>query len=177
MPSIFTHAVVPLMLGAAAGRKQISPRLLIAGAIAAMLADADTIGFLLHIPYASEFGHRGAAHSLAFALLLALIAALCHRQLDTTKWRAAAFVGLAAASHPVLDAFTNAGLGVALWWPFSDARWFAPYHPIIASPIGVRFFSARGWQVMQSELLWVWLPTAIAALLILLWRRMETRRL
>ncbi len=34
-----------------------------------------------------------------------------------------------------------------------------------------RFFSERGWRVLQSELLWVWLPTLGLALLIWLWRR------
>ncbi|MGA3956309.1 metal-dependent hydrolase [Ralstonia nicotianae] len=41
MPSIITHAAVPLMLGAAAGRRCVNGRLLIAGAVAAMLPDAD----------------------------------------------------------------------------------------------------------------------------------------
>ncbi|MCL2524125.1 MAG: metal-dependent hydrolase [Betaproteobacteria bacterium] len=175
MPTIFTHAAVPLMLGAVAGRRRISGRLLAAGAIAAMLPDADAIGFVLHVPYAAAFGHRGATHSLLFALLLAALAALCHRPLRTTPWRGAFFVGLAALSHPLLDACTNGGLGVELWWPFSEQRWFAPFRPIIASPLGPRFFSARGWQVMQSEFLWIWLPAAVLAAFIAVWRLIRWR--
>ena len=31
---------------------------------------------------------------------------------------------------------------------------------IEVSPIGAAFFSVRGWWVLQSELLWVWVPAA-----------------
>lgn len=175
MPTIFTHAVAPLLLGGAAGRRAINHRLLAAGAIAAMLPDADVLAFKLHVAYADNFGHRGATHSLAFALLLGLVAAIGHRRLNSTPWRSGGFVGLAALSHPLLDACTNDGLGVALWWPFSDVRWFAPFHPISVSPIGVHFFSERGWQVMASELRWVWMPTVIIAAAIAAWRRTSKR--
>lgn len=170
MPTILTHAVVPLMLGGAAGRRVISHRLLAAGAIAAMLPDADVLAFKLHVAYADSFGHRGATHSIAFALVLALAAAIGHRRLNSTPWRSGGFVGLAALSHPLLDACTDGGLGVALWWPFSHARWFAPFHPIAVSPIGARFFGERGWHALASELCWVWLPTAIVAACIAGWR-------
>lgn len=176
MPTLFTHAAVPLMLGVAAGPRRVSGRLLAAGGIAAMLADTDVIAFRLGIPYASAFGHRGALHSVAFALMLGLLAALGHQQLHSSPWRSLGFVGLAALSHPLLDACTDGGLGVALWWPFSDQRWFAPFRPIAVSPIGRRFFSTQGWTVMTSELLWVWLPTAMLALAIACRRRSPTSR-
>lgn len=175
MTTIFTHAAVPLMLGAALRRRTIGGRLLAAGAIAAMLPDADVLAFRLHIPYANAFGHRGATHSIAFAALLAMVAALSHRWLGSTKRVAALFIGLSTLSHPLLDACTDGGLGVALAWPFTDARWFAPFHPIAVSPIGARFFSERGLQVIASELCWVWLPTAVVAAGIALWQRASKR--
>lgn len=175
MTTVFTHAIVPLMLGAAAGRKRISTPLLVAGAVVAMLPDLDVLAFYLHIPYANAFGHRGATHSIAFAVALGLLAAWTHRRLDSTPQRAGWFVGLAALSHPLLDACTNGGLGVALWWPFSDARWFAPFHPIAVSPIGARFFSERGWHVIASEACWVWLPVAMLATCLLIVRRASIR--
>ncbi|WP_032968612.1 metal-dependent hydrolase, partial [Stenotrophomonas maltophilia] len=76
MPSIITHAAVPLALWCAADRGRIPPRLLVAGVIAAMLPDADVLAFALHIPYADAFGHRGASHSLLFACVLATLAAV-----------------------------------------------------------------------------------------------------
>jgi len=171
MPTIITHAAVPLLLGAAAGKRAISPRLLAAGAIAAMLPDADVLAFKFGVAYADTFGHRGATHSIGMALALGAIAALARRPLRTTAWRAFLFVGLAALSHPLLDALTDGGLGVALAWPFSSERFFFPWRPIAVSPIGARFFSARGLAVLGSELQWVWLPCALAALAVWLARR------
>ncbi|WP_439889653.1 metal-dependent hydrolase [Ralstonia sp. 25C] len=172
MPSIITHAAVPLMLGAAAGRRRISGRLLLAGAVAAMLPDLDVAAFKLGIRYQDVFGHRGATHSIVFALALAISAALAHRWLNTSAWRSAIFVGLAALSHPLLDACTNGGMGVALLWPFSEHRWFFPFRPIAVSPLGVsRFMGSRGLTGMASELCWVWLATALFSLTFLLGRR------
>ncbi len=176
MPTIFSHAAVPLLLGAAAGRRRISRPLLAAGAVAAILPDADVLSFRLGIPYADAFGHRGACHSIAFALLVAVLAAACHRPLRSTPWRALLFVGLAALSHPLLDAMTDGGLGVALAWPLDAHRYFLPWRPIRVSPIGAGFFSARGWPVLASELRWVWLPSALLALPIYLWRRRRDAR-
>ena len=164
MPSIFTHAAVPLALWCAADRGRISRPLLAAGVVAAMLPDADVLAFALHIPYADSFGHRGASHSLLFALLLAAIAALLHRRLRATAVQAAAFVGISAVSHPLLDAFTSGGLGVALGWPWSGERLFAPWRPIRVSPFAPQFFSARGLATVLSELRWVWLPLAAAVI-------------
>lgn len=171
MPSIFTHAAVPLALWAASERGRVSPRLLGAGVIAAMLPDADVLGLLLHVPYADNFGHRGATHSLLFAGLCAALAALCHRPLRAGVAQAAAWIFVCVASHPLLDAMTNGGLGVALAWPWQDTRWFAPWRPIQVSPIGARFFSARGWATLASELRWVWLPLAVGAVA---WRLIQS---
>jgi len=171
MPTIITHAAVPLLFGTALGKRTIPPRLLAAGAIAAMLPDADVLAFKFGVAYADTFGHRGATHSIGMALALGTVAALLHRPLRTTAWRAFLFVGLAALSHPLLDALTDGGLGVALAWPFSSERVFFPWRPIAVSPIGARFFSARGLDVLLSELSWVWLPCALAAFAVWLARR------
>ncbi|AYZ68804.1 TPA: metal-dependent hydrolase [Stenotrophomonas maltophilia] len=194
MPSIITHAAVPLALWCAADRGRIPPRLLAAGVIAAMLPDADVLAFALHIPYADAFGHRGASHSLLFAGVLAAFAAVlaffgnrrswsaphssgsrqpwsaasCQPRLAPTKAgptvastvQAAVFVFVCAASHPLLDAMTSGGLGVALAWPWSEQRFFAPWRPIRVSPFAPQFFSARGLATLLSELRWVWLPLA-----------------
>lgn len=182
MPSIITHAAVPLALWCAADRGRIPAWLLAAGVVAAMLPDADVLAFALHIPYADAFGHRGASHSLLFACVLAMVAALLHsfgrgrpwsalscqpRLAPTTQAarlastvQAATFVFICAASHPLLDAMTSGGLGVALAWPWSEQRFFAPWRPIRVSPFAPQFFSARGIATLLSELRWVWLPLA-----------------
>ncbi len=178
MPSIITHAAVPLALWCAADRGRIPPRLLAAGVIAAMLPDADVLAFALHIPYADAFGHRGASHSLLFAGVLAALAAMLAFFGNRRPWsavssqpilasttstvQAAVFVFICAASHPLLDAMTSGGLGVALAWPWSEHRFFAPWRPIRVSPFAPQFFSARGLATLLSELRWVWLPLATA---------------
>ena len=78
--------------------------------------------------------------------------------------QAAVFVFVCAASHPLLDALTSGGLGVALAWPWSDHRFFAPWRPIRVSPFAPQFFSARGLATLLSELRWVWLPLAGAVI-------------
>lgn len=175
MPTIFTHTVIPLLPGGALGQKRISRRLLAAATVAAMLPDADVLGFRFHIPYASTFGHRGAMHSLVFGLAVASLAALSHRRLHAGALRAFVFVGIAALSHPLLDMLTDGGLGVALTWPWDAHRWFFPWQPIHVSPIGARFFSARSLPVIGSELLWVWLPVGLLAAAIRFWRRRRDR--
>ncbi|KRA41871.1 metal-dependent hydrolase [Pseudoxanthomonas sp. Root630] len=158
MPTILTHALLPLAAGIAAGRRRLPPRLVVAGMMAAMLPDADVAMFALGIDYAHAFGHRGASHSLIFALACGLLAACFARTLRTSPITALFFVALSAASHPLLDMLTDGGLGVALYWPWSDARHFAPWRVIDVSPFANRFFSARGVEVLLSEMRWVWLP-------------------
>ena len=171
MPTILTHSAVPLALGLGLGAGIVPRRLLLAGVVASILPDLDVVAFRLHVAYADSFGHRGASHSLAFALFVGLMAALAAKQLQASRWRAFAVCALSAASHPVLDMFTNGGLG-ALWWPLSDARVFAPWQVIEVSPLSLsRILSDRGLTVLQSELLWVWLPAALACCALLLLRR------
>ena len=67
------------------------------------------------------------------------------------------------ASHGVLDAMTNGGLGVAFFSPFDTTRYFFPVRPVLVSPIGVsEFFSAYGVRILASEAIWIWLPSSAA---------------
>jgi inner membrane protein len=163
MPTILTHAFVPLATGVAAGPRRLPTRLVVAGTIASMLPDADVVAFVLGIPYADAFGHRGASHSLTFAAFIATAGTLLHRRLHAGALRAWIWLFACAASHPLLHAFTDGGLGVALFWPWSDLRLFAPWRPIEVSPIGAGFFGPRGLEVLWAELRWVWLPVAVLA--------------
>jgi inner membrane protein len=137
-----------------------------------MLPDLDVLAFRFNVAYADSFGHRGASHSIAFAILLALLAAIFSRRLQSKARTAFAFVGASAASHGLLDMFTNGGHGVALWWPMSENRYFAPWQVIEVSPLSLRrVFSGRGLEVLQSEFLWIWLPALSVFLLLALLRR------
>ncbi|WP_374581151.1 metal-dependent hydrolase [Pseudoduganella sp.] len=159
MPTILSHPAVPLALGLALGRGRISRRLLAVGMLASIVPDLDVVAFRLGIDYAHQFGHRGASHSLAFALALGALAALAAPWLRAKRWVAMAFVALACVSHPLLDMLTTGGLGAALWWPLSEQRLFFPLQVIRVSPLTLEtFFGPRGLVVLRSELLWVWLP-------------------
>jgi inner membrane protein len=162
MPTVLTHPAFPLAVGLGLGRRIISGRLLATGVIASILPDLDVLAFPLGVHYGSAFGHRGFTHSLAFALAAALVGGCCHRALRTGFPRAFCFVLASTASHGILDAFTNGGLGIAFLWPLSSHRYFAPYQVIEVSPIGIsRFLSSRGLSVLESELVWVWAPCAV----------------
>jgi len=83
---------------------------------------------------------------------------------------------LATASHGLLDAMTDGGLGVAFFAPFDNHRYFLPWTPIRVSPLGIgRFFTSRGFAVLQSELLWIWVPSAVLLASALLLRRRTAR--
>jgi inner membrane protein len=175
MPSIITHAAVPLALWYAADRGRISARLLVAGVAASILPDLDVAAFALGIPYADALGHRGASHSLSFAGSIALLGAALHKPLRAGPSQAAVWLFVCTASHPLLDALTSGGLGVALLWPWNDERFFAPWRPIRVSPFANGFFSARGMATLLSELRWVWLPLFAGATLWKLIQREGTR--
>ncbi len=158
------------------GGHHIPKRLLVAGVVASILPDLDVLAFRFHTAYGDVLGHRGASHSLAFALLMGLLAFALAKHLKTGRAAAFWFVAVCTASHGVLDMFTNGGFGAALWWPLSDVRVFAPWQVIEVSPLSLRrVFSAKGLQVLQSELLWIWLPALVVwAGLVLARRRYST---
>ena len=163
MPTILTHPAVPLAIGLGLGARVVSPRLLLAGVLAAIAPDLDVVGFRLGIAYSDIEGHRGLLHSLAFALLLGLAAAAAAGPLRTTRVRAFLFVALAAASHGFLDMMTTGGLGVAWFWPFSGERHFLPWRVIKVSPLSLqRLMAPAGRAVLASEFRMVWLPAAAA---------------
>jgi inner membrane protein len=136
------------------GRRTALVPLMIALSALSLLPDADVVAFRLGIPYAAPFGHRGASHSLAFAVLVAMVATVLARPLRLSGWRVAALVFAIVASHPLLDVLTDGGLGCALLFPFSNERFFAPWRPIPVAPIGRRLLSDRGARVMLTELAW-----------------------
>lgn len=142
--------------------------------VAAIIPDIDVVAFQFGIPYGSDYGHRGFSHSLFMAAGIAATGALCCARLHAGFLRAFLFLFAACASHGLLDAFTNGGSGIALLWPLSPQRFFAPVTPIEVSPIGLsRFLTPRGAAVLASEILWVWLPCAAAALVAIALRRVR----
>jgi|TARA_R110002049_G_scaffold7817_9_gene44172 inner membrane protein len=162
VPTILSHAAVPLAGLLVLGRSRLSLPVMVTGIVFAMLPDADVIGFGFGIDYADRWGHRGATHSLAFAAAAALAATALLR--PERYGVAALFLFVSMASHGLLDMLTNGGLGVALFWPLETVRHFAPFTPIAVSPIGLSdFISARGIKVLYSEAIWIWIPLTLIA--------------
>lgn len=177
MPTILTHPAVPLAIGLGLGSNIIPRRLLVAGVIASIVPDFDVIGIQFGVQAGTEFAHRGFTHSLAFASGLALLGCFAANWFRASLRVTFLFLFAAAASHGVLDSFTNGGAGIAFFWPFSVERFFSPFRVIEVSPIGLsRFLSVRGVTVLESELLWVWFPAIALALALIALRRRPTRR-
>ncbi len=171
MPTIVSHALAVAAVGAAAGTQR---KLVGWAVVCAVVPDLDFAGpMLFGIPWTDPLGHRGFTHSFAFALGLALAVALAafrERGVGSAAWwRAAGALAAAGASHSLLDALTEAYFGVALLWPFDDARYLLPWRPIAAAPELHEFLTTPyGLGVLRDEALWIGLPSlallALAAL-------------
>jgi inner membrane protein len=176
MPTVMTHAVVGVGLGMMFTSRKMPALYWVVAAGLPMLADLDVIAFRLGIPYQSEWGHRGFTHSLSFAFAGAcLTAAVTWQRFGAPLLDLLGFYFAVLASHGLLDAFTNGGLGVAFFWPLDQTRYFFPWRPIQVSPIGTAFFSRDGIRTMETEVVWVWLPTALLVGLWCLVRRLWVR--
>ena len=120
MPSPVAHGLVGAGLVAAVLPRAGRARYWLPLAAGAVLANAADLDFFLVFLFRSRAWHRGFTHSLVFALavLLCLLLALGRR-----RAREAAALGLAYASHALLDfATTKESGGLELLWPFSYDR-------------------------------------------------------
>ena len=117
-----------------------------------LLPDADVVGFRLGVHYEDPWGHRGATHSLMFALGVAFMVLAIAKLAKLPATRTALIALAVVASHGLLDTLTDGGLGCALLWPFSDERFFAPWTPLPVAPIGRALLSGEGLRVAAVEL-------------------------
>lgn len=171
MASAFSHAFVALALGKASQHPIMTGRVLLLGMTCSIVPDLDVIGFYFGIQYGDLWGHRGMTHSLLFAGLLsaALVAIWYRREAKVAQGGISVYFFLCTASHGVLDALTDGGLGVAFFSPFDTSRYFFSARPVAVSPIGFSaFFSEKAFHVLASEMKWIWLPT-IAVFSIVRW--------
>lgn len=172
MASAFSHIAIPAVLFACCKSSRVNVELFVLATACSVIPDIDVVTFHFGIPYQSQWGHRGFTHSVVFALVLAALLTRLHRRLHSKPWIIFCFCFLSCLSHALLDAMTNGGLGVALYWPFSLERVFSPFRPIQVSPIGTgRFFTEKGLKVITSELIWVLLPALMIGIIGTLIRR------
>lgn len=183
MPTALTHGLVGGALVQAGPSAYPRWKVIVVLLALSILPDLDVITFLLGIPYSHPLGHRGFFHSIPFAAIASFIFCVAFfrgPELFKKKWWwlfGVAF--LAAASHGLLDAATDAGLGIGLFIPFSPERIFLGFRPIRTAPVNpVAFFHMSSLRVLWSEVLWVWLPllgiTAVMQIIKRLYRSART---
>jgi inner membrane protein len=165
VPTIITHALLPLIAGAAA-KPKVSTPLIFAGMAAAILPDGDLVSRLFGIPHTADLGHRGVSHTLLFALLIGSLAAWAAPLLKARRRIAGVFVFAATLSHPLTDMLTDGGKGMMLFWPVSHDRFRWPETPVEVSSIGLRsLYDGSIGRILLSELLWLILPALFLATL------------
>jgi inner membrane protein len=162
MASVFGHLAFSAALGKSVFPAQTSAGTLLLTGFCAFMPDLDVLAFHVGIPYESQWGHRGFTHSIVFTLAAGAFFALLYSGIRRGQWPGRGLLlwcMLSALSHPLLDMLTNGGRGCALFWPFSEARHFFPFRPILVSPLGAaHFFSEWGLRVLLSELFWIGIP-------------------
>jgi inner membrane protein len=176
MASLFAHGFVAVAAGHSIVGGPRPWRFWIASVLCSCIPDADVIGFAFGIRYEDALGHRGFSHSLLFAALLSagVVYSSFRESLENSrlKWLLLVHFFVVTASHGLLDAMTDGGLGIAFFAPFDNTRYFLPWRPIAVSPIGIRaFFSAWGLEVLITELVWVGFPVAVVTLVAAILRR------
>ena len=168
MASAFSHAFAAFAIGKSS-LKKYTTKIGILGVVCAIFPDIDVMSFSFGIPYESFWGHRGFIHSILFAFIWSVIVTSLFfksEKIFSRSWSIlVAYFFVATASHGVLDAITNGGLGVAFFSPFDTTRYFFSWHPVQVSPINAHsFFSEWGIRVLKSEFICIWIPSIVLLL-------------
>ncbi len=165
MATVITHAIAAGALSTIAPSALPRARLALTLAILSAAPDVDVIGFHFGIAYGDQLGHRGFTHPILFAAITAFVAPFIAfprlPRLSRTWWTLVGLLFVATVSHGILDAFTDAGLGIGFFIPFDDTRYFAPWRPLATSPLDIgAFINGPAGRILINELTWVGLPLA-----------------
>jgi inner membrane protein len=158
MATIYTHAVVGLGIAQVyvPGRMRW-----LYWTVAALVAVSPDFDVFSSATYGSILGHRGLTHTLIFSLWMGLLAAsLTFRHVWGSFWALTGIFFLATASHGLLDALTRGGGSIPFFWPLTDEQ-YGNWGPIPVSDLAFQLPDPRRSRALQSELLWVWLPTGV----------------
>ncbi len=77
------------------------------------------------VRYADTIGHRGLSHSFFFAAVVGVVVAALYGERHCRRAWLAAYFAVVTASHALLDALTDGGLGVALICTFQQRALFS----------------------------------------------------
>ena len=171
MASPLTHAVVAVTIVAVHDLQPRASRTWLVAIACAIAPDLDALGYWLGVPYELFWGHRGFTHSMVFAVLLSWICANWIRHSPAiSRLRLWSVYLMAVLSHDVLDAMTDGGLGVALFSPLDQTRYFFPFRPIQVSSMSLSdVVGPHGVSVLANECLWVWIPCGLIVMVFWLW--------
>ncbi len=165
MASVFGHMAVAYAMGKTLNPEWASTRFWVLTVLCCILPDVDVVGLVIGIPYEHVLGHRGITHSIAFAMLVGMVAPkLVVPSLSWSSGRYGIFAmyfGLVTLSHGILDACTNGGLGIAFFTPFDTKRYFFPWRPITSLPSVWRSISSWSLVVLLSERVWIGMPVGV----------------
>lgn len=169
MPSTFGHAVAGLAITAVFHGEKLPRRTWAIAACCATAPDLDWFVSLLNMHRGHVLNHRGVAHSLFAALVIATLAFFLAYRKDQRRWAVWLCLTIATLSHGLLDALTSGGVGVALFMPFSETRWACLWQPGQVAPLPLG--REHTWYFLRSlwtELFWIGLP----ALVLVAWSRL-----
>jgi inner membrane protein len=171
MPTTITHIIAGSAIGYSLYPDKKDFRFWLGLVLLSAMPDIDVITFTLGLDYSHPFGHRGFTHSILFALITGIIFVfLMYRESAVTsgQFRQLSAVFFAAAcAHAFLDSMTSGGLGVGVFMPFNNNRYFLPWRPIKVSPIRIADFSGEwGYRVFKSELMIVVVPSIVLIILV-----------
>ncbi len=179
MASAFAHALVAVTAGKTFPKKFSNLKFILLGVFCSVIPDADVI---MHnwVGYDSFFGHRGFFHSFFFCMVLAIfLTGTFYKEEKTfskTGWLYIVYFFLCGVSHGLLDMMTSGGLGVAVFSPFYNERFFFGWRPIRVSPMSVsRFFDGRAWAILSSEWKWIGMPCVIWLGTVVIARKIKDR--
>ena len=180
MPSSFAHIAAGLGFGTPSLPGHVPSRYWWCAAFCAAIPDIDWLWSGGALPWDHWLAHRGLTHSLVFAACLAgLVTWLCLRSVAPpgTLGRLWGGLALATASHGFFDALSTYGLGVAFFAPFTSHRFFFPWRPITGAGVPrPRSLALKVLPILGREVLWVWVPAGIVAVLAWWWRRRSSVR-
>jgi len=123
-------------------------------AAVALAPDLDLLG-LLWRSGGTPLEHRVMTHSLPFAFGVG--AAVAAAGLWTRRTHGLALgvlVGLALASHGILDAMTAVGHAPRILWPFTWQRFAMPWQPLPGVPSFEGYFRLSAIRVFLEEAMW-----------------------
>jgi inner membrane protein len=167
MTTLYTHAAVGLGIARLCAAR---PKPWTYWGLASLLPVLPDLDVFSSAAYGSPLGHRGLTHSLAFALVVSVVAASAtFRHFRANWWLLTGTFFAIMASHGLLDAMTRGGGDVFFFWPL-DAH-YGNWGPIPVADIAFELPDPRTSRAWRAELLWIWLPTAVLLGLVTACRR------